>query len=140
MAETPDSGQYRLTEKRIEKLTLAVGVVASVGACIMYSIRVGVGVLVGAVLAWLNFRLLEGALDSLARAFAPNSPNSGVPSTRIPLGSLLWMAGRYALIGAAVYVIFFIFKIPVLSMLVGLCALGAATIAASLYEVFGSTG
>jgi hypothetical protein len=37
-----------------------------------------------------------------------------------------------------VYVIFVFFRIPVLSMLVGLCALGAATIGASLYEVFQS--
>jgi hypothetical protein len=37
-----------------------------------------------------------------------------------------------------VYVIFIFLGIPILSMLVGLCALGVATMGASLYEVFQS--
>jgi len=39
------------------------------------------------------------------------------------------------LIAFAVYVIFVFLRIPILSMIVGLCALGAATIAASVYEI-----
>ena len=39
------------------------------------------------------------------------------------------------LIGVVVYVTFSIFKIPVVSMLVGLCALGAAAMLATLIEV-----
>jgi hypothetical protein len=42
------------------------------------------------------------------------------------------------LIAVCVCVIFIFLRVPILSMLVGLCALGAATIAASLYEVFQS--
>jgi len=42
---------------------------------------------------------------------------------------------RYALIGVAVYVIFKTLRVPLVSMVVGLCALGAATIAASVYEI-----
>jgi hypothetical protein len=39
------------------------------------------------------------------------------------------------LIGLAVYVIFIVLKVPVLSMIAGLCALGAAAVAASVYEI-----
>jgi hypothetical protein len=34
-----------------------------------------------------------------------------------------------------VYVIFEVLKVPLASMVVGLCALGAATITASVYEI-----
>jgi CHASE2 domain-containing sensor protein len=43
---------------------------------------------------------------------------------------------RYSLIALIVYVIFVYLHIPLVSMLVGLCALGAAAIAASVYEIF----
>jgi len=39
------------------------------------------------------------------------------------------------LIALSVYVIFKFLKVPLLSMVLGLCALGAATIAASVYEI-----
>ena len=84
------------------------------------------------MLAWVNFRWLAGALDGLVDALAA----TGDPAkAHVPMGSILKMGGRYVLIAAAVYVIFTVFNIPVLSMLVGLCALGAATMAASLGEV-----
>jgi hypothetical protein len=50
------------------------------------------------------------------------------------------MAIRYGLIAFAVYVIFEFLRIPILSMIVGLCALGAATMAASVYEILRPAG
>jgi hypothetical protein len=137
METPPNPEQYRLTERRIAQLTLILGVITSAGAIWLFSIRAGAGVLVGAVLAWLNFRLLGGALDGLTQAMtAETAPEQA----SLPLGSIFRLIGRYALIVATVYVIFFIFKVPVLSMVVGLCALGAATISASLYEVLRPAG
>jgi len=131
-----DSTPYRLTERRIEHLTLILGAIAAAGACWLFSIRVGTGVLIGAVLAWLNFRWLEGALDALVHVSTAKAES---PEARVPLGSIFRMAGRYALIVGAVCGIFFAFKVPILSMLTGLCALGVATIGASLYEVLRPT-
>jgi len=54
----------------------------------------------------------------------------------VPLGTYFAAAFRYALIGLTVYVIFKTLNVPLVSMIVGLCALGAATIAASVYEVW----
>jgi len=42
---------------------------------------------------------------------------------------------RYGLLALAVYVIFNYLHVPIGSMVVGLCALAAATIAASVWEI-----
>jgi small-conductance mechanosensitive channel len=133
--ETVEVAPYALTERRIARLTLLLGAVASVGAYFLFSIRVGAGVFIGALLAWINFRWLKSALDNVTRAARAQAEHS---KARIPIGSLFGLIGRYFLIAISVYVIFIYFEIPILSMLVGLCALGAATIGASLYEVFQS--
>src|SRR6202163_1982454 len=133
--ETVEIAPYALTERRIAHLTLILGGIVSVGAYFLFSIRVGAGVLIGAFLAWINFRWLKSALDTVTRAATAQAEPS---KARIPIGSLFGLIGRYFLIAVSVYVIFVFFGIPILSMLVGLCALGAATIGASLYEVFQS--
>jgi hypothetical protein len=135
--ETAETKQYALTERRIAHLTLILGGLASVAAAFVYSIRVGAGVLIGAILAWINFRWLERAMDSVTRA---STAQEGSPEARVPVSSYLGLFARYALIAAVVYVIFSAFRIPVLSMLVGLCALGAAAIMATLFEVLSPAG
>jgi hypothetical protein len=45
---------------------------------------------------------------------------------------------RYGLIALSVYVIFKLLKVPLVSMVVGMCALAAAAIAASVYELWHS--
>ena len=130
--QTVDPAQYQITEGRIAKLTLILGAVASVCACLLFSFRVGAGVWIGAMLAWLNFRWLEGALDSLVKVSVGRADSV---EARLPAGAFFRLFGRYALIAAVVYVTFSLFKISVLSILVGLCALGLASISASLYEI-----
>jgi len=133
--ETVDIAPYAVTERRIARLTLLLGGIACASAYFLFSIRVGAGVLIGALLAWINFRWLKSALDTVTRAATAHAEPS---KARVPVGSLFGLIGRYFLIAVSVYVIFVFFGIPILSMLVGLCALGAATIGASLYEVFQS--
>jgi hypothetical protein len=133
--ETVDVAPYALTERRIARLTLVLGGIASVGACFLFSIRAGAGILFGALLAWINFRWLKSALDTVTRAATAQTE---VSKLHVPIGSMAALIGRYFLIALSVYAIFVFFRIPILSMLVGLCALGAATIGASLYEVFQS--
>jgi small-conductance mechanosensitive channel len=135
--ETADAAQYELTERRIAQLTLIVGVLAAVGASFLFTMRVGAGVLVGAVLAWINFRWLGNALDAVTRA---SIAQEGSPQARVPVLSYLGMIARYALIAGVVYVIFSRLQIPVLSMLVGLCALGVATMTATVWEVVSPAG
>lgn len=89
--------------------------------------------MIGAGLAWLNFRWLKQGLDALAQAIAARGPQSG---GRVPLGAYFKALFRYVLIALMVYVSFKYLKVPVLSMVLGLCALGAATLAVSVHEIF----
>jgi len=88
--------------------------------------------MVGAVLAWFNFRWLRQGMNVLVAAA---QAQGGVPQPRVPIGAYFRVLFRYALIAVTVYVIFKLLKFPLASMVVGLCALGPAAIAASVYEI-----
>ena len=129
MAAAP---QYELTERRIGRLTWIVGGLAAAGALFIYTWREGAGVMIGAALAWVNFRCLERAMDSVTQA---STAQAGSPEARVPVSGYFGLFLRYILLAGAVYVIFSRLRISVLSMLVGMCALGAAAILATLWEV-----
>jgi hypothetical protein len=126
-----------LTEKRIAQLTLLLGTIAALATGFFLSVRIGAGIFIGAILAWISFRWLESALDGLV---AVSTAKADSPEARVPMSSILRIIGRYGLIAAVVCVTFFVFHIPILSMLLGLCALGAATLLATLYEVLHPAG
>ena len=128
-AETPAGVR---TERRISWLTLLIGLLASLFIAILRDPLWGAGVGIGTVLAWLNFRLLERGLNALVQA---SQAQAGKEKPAVPLRSYFATAIRYGLIAFAVYAIFELLRIPILSMIVGLCALGAATVAASVYEI-----
>jgi len=121
------------TERRIAWLTLAFGAAACVAAACAGSRVWAGGLLIGAVLAWLNFRWLRRGMDALVAASAAQA---GVEKPRVPLGSYFAAVFRYGLIAMIVYVIFKFLQVPLASMVVGMCALEAAAIAASVYELF----
>lgn len=121
------------TERRISWLTLVLGFTGGAIVGLLGHARWAAGLMIGAALAWLNFRWLRRGLDALV---AVSKAQSCLEKPRVPVGTYLRMLFRYGLIALAVYVIFKILKVPLLSMVVGLCALGAATIAASVYEIF----
>jgi hypothetical protein len=54
----------------------------------------------------------------------------------VPLGAYFGAVFRYGLIALVVYAIFRILEVPLASMVAGMCALAAAAIAASVYELF----
>jgi hypothetical protein len=87
---------------------------------------------VGAVLGWLNFRWLGRGLDALVAA---STAQQGSEKPLVPWWNYVLALFRYALIGLTVYVIFIYRNIPLASMIVGLCALAAAAIVASVWEI-----
>src|ERR1700737_4484887 len=121
------------TERRIAWLTLAFGAAASAAAAFAGSRMWAGGLFIGAVLAWLNFRWLRRGLDALVAASAAQA---GAEKARVPLGAYFAAVFRYGLIALVVYVIFKLLRVPLASMVVGMCALAAAAIAASVYELF----
>lgn len=131
-APVPNPSPGAITERRISWLTLAIGLLAAILVALLRDKIWGLGLAVGTSLAWLNFRWLKQGLNALVTA---STAQEGREKPEVPLFSYFAAAFRYALLAAAVYVTFIYLKVPVLSMLVGLCALGAATVAASLYEI-----
>jgi hypothetical protein len=120
------------TSRRIGFLTLALGTAAAVVVSIAKSRSFGAGLFIGTVLAWLNYRWLEDALAALERVA---TAQEGSVEARVPPSIYPKIAGRYVLIAAAIYVSVHYFRIPVVALIVGLLALGAGAIVASLYEV-----
>jgi hypothetical protein len=129
----PDSATALATERRIAWLTLATGAVAALATGLCYRWIWAAGLLIGAILAWLNFRWLRRGMDALVEAA---NAQAGAAKTRVPVGTYFRALFRYGLIAFIVYVIFKVLGIPLVSMVLGLLALGAAAIAASVYEVW----
>ncbi len=123
------------TERRITWFTLLLGFAAALAAVLLRRWAWAEGLAVGTALAWLNFRWLRRGLDGLVTA---SIAQSGAEKPRVPTLTYALMILRYGLIALAVYVIFEVLKVPLLSMVLGLCALGAATIVASVYEILRS--
>jgi hypothetical protein len=128
-AEPPPAA---VTERRISWLTLLIGSLAALLVAVLRDRLWGAGLAIGATLAWLNFRWLRRGLDALVTA---STAQAGKEKPSVPLLTYFAMLFRYGLIALAVYVIFEYLRVPLVSMVVGLCALGAATIAASVYEI-----
>jgi small-conductance mechanosensitive channel len=132
----PDTSRYLKSESRIAQLTLILGIAAAFLVAYFHGWRWGLGIFIGAGLAWLNFRWLQKGLDALASAATAQSSQ---PSPEVPFSTYFFAALRYLLIGLAVYVIFKVLNVPILSMIFGLCALGAATFAVSVHEILHSS-
>lgn len=131
-----ESSAARL-ESRIAWLTPALGAAAGAVVAFTHGWRWGLGIAVGGGLGWLNFRWLRKGLDALQtyaeRQAAPEGEEA--PKVKVPASTWLGFALRYGLLAGAIYAIFVGGKVPILSMIVGLCALGAATLAASVIEI-----
>ena len=123
---------YKQDESRISRLTLLFGAVAAVSVAFFRGGHWGFGILIGSVLAWLNFRWLKQGLDVFIEAAAAQANQK---NAKVPILTYFKALFRYGLIALAVYVIFRYLNVPVLSMVVGLCALGAATFAVSIHSM-----
>ena len=120
------------TNERIRRLTLVLGFAAAVVVFFLKSHLYAAGIAVGTVLAWLNFHWLDQALVVMERQA---TVQQGVPAVRVPRGTYAKVAGRYLLMAAAIYVTVHYFAVPLVSLIVGLLALGAGAFVASIYEV-----
>jgi hypothetical protein len=121
------------TERRIAWLTLVFGSATSLAVAMRGNRAWAGGLMIGAALAWLNFRWLRRGMDALVAASATQA---GAEKPRVPVGTYFRAVFRYGLIALLVYVIFEFLRIPLASMVVGMCALAAAAIAASVYELW----
>jgi hypothetical protein len=119
--------------RRIAWLTLLFGFLAALVVSLAKSPSHGLGIALGTSLAWLNFRWLDQTLAALVTV-ATAEP--GTSHARLPTRIYWKFAGRYVLMGLAIYVTVHYFAVPLLSVILGLLALGAGAFVGSLYEVY----
>jgi len=131
--ETRENERAIDLSRRIAWLTLLLGLLAASVVSFAKSSRAGAGIAIGTSLAWLNFRWLDQTLAALVTVA---TAQAGSPEARVPAAIYWKFAGRYVLMGLAIYVTVHYFAVPVLTIILGLLALGAAAIVASLYEVY----
>lgn len=122
----------RETERRIGWLTLLFGFVATTVVAVLRFKLWAAGLAIGTALGWLNFRWLRRAADALLTV---STAQEGREKPKVPLTTYLAALFRYGLLGLTVYVIFVYLHVPLGSMILGFCALAAAAIAASVWEI-----
>lgn len=125
------SSKPRAAEARIGWLTLVLGAAGAIAAGLLVAPQTGLGVAVGAALAWLNHRWLGQSLDAVTRAAAAQAD---APQPRVPRWTYAKFIARYGLIAVVLYVMFSRFDVSVVSMLCGLLTLGAAAMVEGVYE------
>jgi small-conductance mechanosensitive channel len=125
---------FHRVERRIAALTLGLGATSALVVALTGAWRWGAGILLGALLAWVNLRWLEQALAAVSKMA---QAQIGEPKPRISLWVWVKLFSRYGLICVLLYTAWDLFHIPVVSMLAGLCALGAAVMAEGIYEIIG---
>jgi small-conductance mechanosensitive channel len=131
-ANVTESTVGHRTERRIAWLTLFFGFTAAVVFVALQRRPWATGLAIGTALAWVNFRWLRrGALDALSLA----SKAQEGQKPRVPVSTYFAALFRYGLLALTLYVIFIYLHVPLGSMVVGLCALAVATIAASVWEI-----
>ena len=129
---TSDDEAHARFSMRLQGLTLGLGFAAAIAVLVVKSPRAGCGIAIGTLLAWLNYRWLDRGLDALVSAA---KAQAGIPQPRVP-SSVYWkFAGRYGLIALLVYASVAFLHVPLLAVIVGLLALGAAAMAEGLYEI-----
>jgi hypothetical protein len=121
------------TLRRIEWLTLAIGAAGSVAAGWRWGWRGAVGLAIGAILSWLNFRWLKGSVLAFGRA-ATGAGEKAEPA-RVPKSAYAKFFGRFALLLVAVYVILTRSVFPAVALLAGLFASAAAVVLGILWEL-----
>jgi hypothetical protein len=127
----PDSF-YRAAERRIEWLTLVLGLSAAAFAAARWGWLWGAGVLCGAALTWINFHWLKQGVDTLV---AVSTALEGPEQARVPKRVYVKFFSRFALLLIVVYVILSRSWLPVAAVLAGLFVVVGAVLAELIFEL-----
>jgi hypothetical protein len=123
---------YAAAERRIERLTLALGLAGAVFALVRWGWRSGAGLALGAGLMWLNFRWLKQGIGALVKV---STAQDGQEHIRTPRGVYVKLLGRFVLFLIVVYVILSRSLFPVFAFVIGLFAVVAAVMVELVWEL-----
>lgn len=129
--------EYLGAERRIEVLSLVLGLAVALVTSWRWGWRAGLGLAVGASLSWINFRWLKTGISTLAR-LSMVGPGEAAP--RVPKSVYFKFLGRFALLLLVVYVILSRELLPAGAVLAGLFAVVAAVLLEIIYELFRGSG
>lgn len=124
------------TLRRVEWLSLTLGGLGTAWAAWHWGWRGGLGLAIGAVLSWINFRWLKGSVFAFGQA-ATIEP-SGAQNAPVPKSAYLKFIGRFALLLVAIYVILTRSWFPPIAFFAGLFASAAGVVIALVYELMSS--
>ncbi len=117
----------------VARIRLVMLVMGAMGTAIAWSIwdwRIAAGVLLGCIVSYVNFRWLEGALNTLTERIS--SAGTKVSST----GTVLRFLLRYAFIGIGAYAIFKGYPASLYGFLAGLSLTVAAILCEAVFEAY----
>ena len=128
------------TLRRIEWLTLGLGGGGAAWAGTRWGWQGSVGLAVGAVLSWVNFRWLKGSVQAFGGAATAATAQAGAAdgapqAVRVPVGAYVKFFGRFALLLGTLYVILSRSWLPGVPTLAGVFAAPAAVVVALVYEL-----
>jgi len=126
---------YGLALERIKTFMLLIGAAATVVVWAVLGWQYGIGVLLGCVLAWVNFHWLTQAVTALADGIAA-APTVEAVRRRSGRAIVSRFLLRYALIVLAAYVIFRVSKPSLYGLLGGLFLTVAAILCEAVFEAY----
>lgn len=115
---------------RIRHTMIVLGLGAILGAAVLYGWKTAAGVLLGCVVAWMNFVWLKQAIGAVADRVTPSGRR---PSSASTVAKFLL---RYALIAIGAYAIFLSSRESLYGFLGGLFLAVAAILCEAAYEAF----
>ncbi len=121
---------YGAALDRIRRFMLVLAPLATAAALVAFGWKTAMGVLLGCVVAWLNFVWLKGAIAALADKVT----QSGRPGSSASTVAKFLL--RYALVGLGAYVIFLSSRKSLYGFLGGLFLAVAAILCEAVYEAF----
>jgi hypothetical protein len=118
--------QLRRSNRGILSLMFAVIGLMAVAGAVFYGPRAAIGVLLGGLLAWINFRWL----DSSTRAIMvdPLTATTSILAVRFVL--------RYVMIAAVLLVVWYYDLLPVVAVIAGLASFALAVVFRGLKSIF----
>jgi hypothetical protein len=117
---------YQLFERRLDRTNLIVIFLAVLAVAVLHSPRGAASLAVGGVISSINFRWLKQAVNHVIRQGGEHSVGPRV---------LLQFAGRYALIGLALYVSIRFTILDLAFLLAGLLSYILAALLECIFEI-----
>jgi hypothetical protein len=116
--------------KYVEPLTVLLGIGCAIAGAIHWGWQTGLGVTIGAIVSWVNFRWLKAGVGAMAQTAAADAERKIV---RVPRNIYFKFIGRYILMLVVLYVILSRSLLPSGGVVVGLFAVVAAVLIDMIY-------